>query len=147
MTDPTLYESFELTRRDVREITQPVRWIINAWLKSGARARPFPAMSAQRYYSDHRELLLRLLGKHGATIAHVPGEPDLYIGFVCGGLEPAPLHYVYVKQSAWRRLGVGTALLRERGPDRTHRSDKPWTEEWLDRLGFDWSPYKLTEPS
>lgn len=139
------HDTFELTRRDVREITEPVRWIINAWLRSGAAARPFPAQPAARYYNDHRELLLRLLGKHSATIAHVPGEAELYMGFVCGGVPPAPLHYIYVKE-AWRKLGLATALLKDRGPERTHRSDKVWTEQWLERrLAIKWAPYRLTE--
>lgn len=63
------------------------------------------------YFDAYSKVLTNLLTKPGTetTVAHLPGEPDVMVGFSIS--SGTVLHYVFVK-AAFRKQGVATQLVR-----------------------------------
>jgi ribosomal protein S18 acetylase RimI-like enzyme len=115
--------------------------------KRGVARTPVPP-SLSLYYHDIT--LKKLLPKCTLLGACDPDDLDVILGYVCyesarRKRDPYVLHFVYVK-GGFRRLGIGSRLLREAGIDlsedvvvshRTEHLFKCWPEvKWL------WNPYR-----
>ena len=115
--------------------------------KRGVARTPVPP-SLSLYYHDIT--LKKLLPKCTLLGACDPDDLDVILGYVCyesarRKRDPYVLHFVYVK-GGFRRLGIGSRLLREAGIDlledvvvshRTEHLYKCWPEvKWL------WNPYR-----
>ena len=108
--------------------------------KRGVARTPVPP-SLSLYYHDIT--LKKLLPKCTLLGACDPDDLDVILGYIC--YEPDVLHFVYVK-GGFRRMGIGSRLLREAGIDisedvivshRTEHLFKCWPEvKWL------WNPYR-----
>ena len=141
----------ELTPKDIYNRSEAWRWVVNSWLKSHyERGRSMWADGHPReYWTQHWELATRLIERAGVLIAHQPGAPDLFLGWVCTDPVRKVCHYVYVKH-AFRRGGVATRLLsRVHGPRPvlryTHQPARAQLREAADKLGWTYSPYALME--
>ena len=115
--------------------------------KRGVARTPVPP-SLSLYYHDIT--LKKLLPKCTLLGACAPDDLDVILGYVCYEPDIGPdgqpfLHFVYVK-GGFRRLGIGSRLLREAGIDlideiyvshRTEHLFKCWPGvKWL------WNPYR-----
>ena len=78
-------------------------------LTRGVIPTPIPP-SLSLYYHDI--ILKKILNNCTLLVACDPDDPDVIWGYVAFDAENPVLHFVYVK-GAFRRLGIGTRLLRE----------------------------------
>lgn len=95
-------------------------FIFHSWLKAYKRYSHFARRIPHNiFFRFHHAILERLLSRPSVSvlIAHPEGEPDVIIGYLASENEPQfyktkLIHFIYVK-SAFRNLGIATALLKE----------------------------------
>jgi GNAT superfamily N-acetyltransferase len=105
----------------VREVPQGERgpvipFVLSCWLES-YKPRGMAAHGLSRdkqhahqaYYKAHHPEFTGLLRASTLAIAHVEGEPDVYLGWAVG--KPGLLHYVFVKGIA-RKHGIASRLVQ-----------------------------------
>ncbi len=92
----------------VRDATPDDRaFIVNAWLRSFRHRIPHhDLIDDATYLGAHTGVIANLMQSSRCLVAEVAGE---LLGFVVGR-DLLQIHYVYVK-NAWRRLGIGAALV------------------------------------
>jgi len=100
------------TRRLQPNGEQAWDFVINAWLMSVTDPKASGDMSraptSGMRLDSGRAFITQALQTSDALMAHWPGDPDHYLGFVC--YRGDVVHYVYVKHP-FRRRGLGSALL------------------------------------
>jgi GNAT superfamily N-acetyltransferase len=75
------------------------------------------------YITEQDRRIDRLLSKSMTLIAYFPEAPDEILGWACIDTRANCAHYVYVKVP-YRRLGIGTGLVRNRATCYSHGTDK-----------------------
>lgn len=86
--------------------------IVDSWTQSHGRRAARPAERREHYESGQREAIAALLEDSRTVVAVDPANGDAVYGYAVGepGEEPL-LHWVWVR-SAFRRSGIGRALVR-----------------------------------
>jgi GNAT superfamily N-acetyltransferase len=126
-------------QEEIRERAEVVRWIFSSWLRSYFESEWAPD---KVHMARHHDLISDLLLRSEVLVAHLPGEPDLFAGWICA--ERTAIHYCYVKHP-YRRDGVATRLLQSLtyGPQAyTHPAAKKIMVAAA-RHGFHYDPYVL----
>ena len=100
----------------------------SSWLRSHLFNSKWSQLVGECYHHEHSEVIKRLLDRGEVRIAGWSEDPETIIGWCC--VEPATVHYVYVRKE-FRRRGIARLLLGPQcapGISYTHR-----TTDW-DRL-------------
>lgn len=105
-----------------------IAFIINAWLKSYEDAYFVRYIPSQIYFDEHRKMILKMIASEDTRVAVNQDDEDQILGFITFSsqkISKTPvIHYLYVK-SAFRKLGVGTELLREAMHEAKHEDKLP----------------------
>ena len=124
-------------------------FVFSAWLAGfgdsdpTARVFGYRGLRPEWWLSWHRTIeQLLVLPNTRTLVAHVIGEPNQLLGFVSGA-APNILHWLYVKQ-AYRRLGIGTTLLRAAFPDANSGDCTFWSRHLL-ASAWRYNPERLQE--
>ena len=91
-----------------RAVARDPIWAAQVGRRGVARTPIPPSLSL--YYHDI--ILKKILTKCTLLVACDPDDPDVIWGYVAFDAENPVLHFVYVK-GAFRRMGIGTRLLRQ----------------------------------
>lgn len=116
MTLPALYDI-----RPGRETDHP--FVISSWLASD-RHSPAGRDMGERYASEHRETVKRILMRAELRVACVVDTPDAILGWAVTG--PDTVYYVYVRRDV-RRLGIGRALVGDLAKGQLEYTHRPVT--------------------
>lgn len=122
-------------------------FIYSTWLRSYKPSKRNSGVPASIYYKRQGKIIDAILARPEtkSVIATAHDDPEHFFGHAAWEEYPNAivLHYFYVKQS-FRRLGIGTALLREVTQDWSSKHQRwishiPANEdiwEWLQSLAF-----------
>ena len=100
--------------------TDDLPLLLNSWLKSYRNAPAVTTVPNELYFDEgmgQKARILSLLGECETRVACDPEDHEVVYGWITfePTLDlPTIVHYAYVKQ-AYRRQGIGTALLRDAG--------------------------------
>lgn len=139
MAPTSTLDSGEVQWREAVESDAPL--LLDSWMRSYRKSQghvPGPI-----YATFQREKVLRLLGRSVVTIACNPEDFSQVFGYAVSE-KRGPilvLHYLYTKH-AFRRMGIGTLLLRQleaMGCHYTHRT--PAGESLARRFSAHFNPY------
>ena len=128
---------------------EAMRFVTKCWNMNGRRglARRVPDSV---YWNEHNGLVLYLARRGFVLMATLPGEPDLYAGFLVGSKHG--LDFAFTK-SAYRKAGVFGQLLKAAPrhekffscppgePDEQGRGGQQWLAEYLNRRGYTYNPF------
>lgn len=115
MSDLQMHPAASDTRVRFRPALEADRaFIAAAWLRSFRRADAVRGVSSETYYYFQHRVMERCVAGSQIIIACDERDPDYLYGFACFARRgpTCVLHYVYVRGQR-RRIGIGTALLRE----------------------------------
>ena len=122
-------------------------FLYNAWLKSYKDSPWGKPLINDIFYTNHKEIVKKLLSTSDVLLAVNPQNPDQIYGFAV--LEKSPkvslIHYVYVKYN-FRKLGLARKLVEAMEPDTgklkfvTH---VPRDIAILKKFGMVFNPYLL----
>jgi hypothetical protein len=130
---------------------------VHSWMQDSKGRIPYSLVETADYWGngdaalDHHSLVEHALGNPRTItlLAHVDGEPDLFVGWLCFEPGANAVHYAYVK-AVMRRQRVFARLLAlatERGMDLrsvrfTSLPDREMTAKWK-ASGWRYTPHLL----
>ena len=120
-----------------------IPFILNSWLKSYRWSDKDNA----DYFRNLSPRIKQLIKTNRVMVATLAGEPDCYVGWVCG--TQGVLHYVYVK-SVFRRDGIAKALIEKvcgQYGSYTFKSHNNSFLRYLDEKGFEYDEEKQRDKS
>lgn len=85
-----------------------LNFIFNAWLKSYRNSTQMKKLSNDVYYSNHKQVVHRLLQNNQVSILCTKEDPEHIIGFMCHSKDT--IHYIYIKYN-YRKMGLTYMLL------------------------------------
>ena len=130
MSEPTLRVA---TPEDLRFVHSS--WHTNHW-KTWAHKH----VSREVYNAGQDRRINLAVARSTVLVAYFPEVPDEVLGWACIEEAPEVLHYVYVK-GVYRRMGIGTGLVRGRARYFTHYTDAAGTR-FAAAVNVTFHPYK-----
>jgi GNAT superfamily N-acetyltransferase len=137
----------DVPQDEIRAESEAVRWVLSSWLRSYAHAaRELGQLRGRHdpvYWTDRHNITTGLLRRSRLVLAHLPDEPDLFVGWACA--TPGLLHYVYVKLP-YQRMGVARRLLESVSQEPvsryTHAGPRALMQAATDR-GWSYCPHLI----
>lgn len=86
-------------------------FVFDSWCNR-VRPEPFGHIGKDAWQHHRRTVLEPLVERVGVQIAHGPGDPETYVGWVCAETQNGHqvLHFAFVKKPL-RCFGAGTAMI------------------------------------
>lgn len=130
-------------------------FVFSSWMHQIRRVPPFRDFDNDEFGNHRSRIVEPIAYGLGVLVAHDLQRPNVLLGFICYK-RPDTLHFVYVKDgSGFRRMGIGTALMRRAFGDAlgrttlyaTHMSgcakhDKRLRSILSERWGLKYDPYR-----
>jgi GNAT superfamily N-acetyltransferase len=83
-------------------------YILKSWLRAHCHGSKEAQLAGKSYWTEHRQLVMNLLGRAATLVATWSKDPHLVIGFTT--TEAGKVHFVYVRRNFWR-MGIARRLL------------------------------------
>lgn len=125
---------------------EATRWVLKCWNRSAKKAHFNVGVRESIFWSEHNSLIFHLIQRGFVTLATLPGDSDLYCGWLAGDRE-AGLHWGFVK-SEFRGDRIWERMLKaspKTAPYYTMLPHQTWLQGSLDKRDYIYNPFKLFE--